>query len=238
MDLIYKNKPRDAAYEALEYYLDVNCFPADTKLPGEREMCAMWGINRSTLRSAIGRFIDEGRLYQKKGSGTYTAAKKLQENLHDLKSFTELAKQAGRRPESCLLSMEKTEAKDREAQKLGIEKGAPVWELMRLRLLDGEPAMLETVYVDAVRFEQLWADGEKLSLYETFETVYHETPAFGSEKISLAYTTEREAALLKCEAGAPVFYISGITLNREGKPLEYFRNIARADKFQFMGVLR
>ena len=49
----------------------------------------MWGLNRATLRAALRRLIELGRIYSLKGSGTYVAPPKLERNLQDAKSTTE-----------------------------------------------------------------------------------------------------------------------------------------------------
>lgn len=47
---------RDEAVEPIECYLRTNDIPPHGKLPAEREMCEMWGLNRaqrSALPSAV-----------------------------------------------------------------------------------------------------------------------------------------------------------------------------------------
>lgn len=46
-------RPREQALEQIMAYILENKLSADDKLPPEREMCQMWGVNRCTLRSAI-----------------------------------------------------------------------------------------------------------------------------------------------------------------------------------------
>ena len=46
-------RPREQALEQIMAYMLENKLSADDKLPPEREMCQMWGVNRCTLRSAI-----------------------------------------------------------------------------------------------------------------------------------------------------------------------------------------
>jgi GntR family transcriptional regulator len=80
---------RDEAVELIECYLQRHDLAPHAKLPSEREMCEMWGLNRATLRAALRRLIELGRIYSLKGSGTYVAPPKLERNLQDAKSTTE-----------------------------------------------------------------------------------------------------------------------------------------------------
>lgn len=53
---------RDEAVEPIECYLRTNDIPPHGKLPAEREMCEMWGLNRTTPRAAIRRLTEMGSL--------------------------------------------------------------------------------------------------------------------------------------------------------------------------------
>ena len=54
---------REEADELIECYLQTNDSPPHGKLPAEREMCEMWGLNRTTLRAAIRRLTEMGSLF-------------------------------------------------------------------------------------------------------------------------------------------------------------------------------
>ena len=58
---VYTPKPRERAMEQIEAYILQSGLKAGDSLPPEREMCRMWDLNRSTLRSAIARLEEECR---------------------------------------------------------------------------------------------------------------------------------------------------------------------------------
>ena len=235
----YKGKPRDTAYEKLENYLVKNNYPPHYRLPGERDMCEMWNLSRTTLRAAISRLVIEGKLYRKKGSGTYVAPPKLIEDLQKIHSFAKLSKSDGRIPETKLISMELCPADKKIAGKLGLSLGEKVWQLVRIRMADTMPVRLENVFLPEKLFKK--PDQNKLtaqSLYDMMEEDYGLRPEHGAEKIALAYATEREAQLLEVEAGAPLFYISGITRTKDEVAVEYYKNVVRGDMVRYQGVLR
>lgn len=109
---------RDEAVEPIECCLRTNDIPPHGKLPAEREMCEMWGLNRTTLRAAIRRLTEMGSL---KGSGTYAAPPKRERNLQDAKSTTESA--------SGEESIGITYAAESEARQLRIEEGGSLFFL-------------------------------------------------------------------------------------------------------------
>ena len=112
---------REEAVELIECYLQANDIPPHGKLPAEWEMCEMWGLNRTTLRAAIRRLTEMGKLYSLKGSGTYVAPPKLERNLQDAKSTTESV----RGEESIGI----TYAAESEARQLCIEEGGSLFFL-------------------------------------------------------------------------------------------------------------
>jgi len=84
---------RDQITELVEaLIIDRGLEPGD-KLPSEREMCEMWGLNRMTLRNALKRLADYGVVESKVGLGTFVAEPKMVRNLQDTKGFS----QAGNR---------------------------------------------------------------------------------------------------------------------------------------------
>src|SRR5215475_12839970 len=116
------------------------------RLPSERELAARWGVARMTVRKAIERLIEQGRLERRHGSGTYTAQAPYA-RLFGLRSFTEDMRQRGLTPTSKLLRLRKLRASTVVASRLRIPAGEDVFKFVRLRLADGEPMALETVVI-------------------------------------------------------------------------------------------
>ena len=88
-------RPREQALEQIMAYILENKLSADDKLPPEREMCQMWGVNRCTLRSAIAALTEQGIVYAVQGSGTRIAPR-FRRILQDLQGFSEYAAEIGR----------------------------------------------------------------------------------------------------------------------------------------------
>ena len=229
---------RDEVMELIECYLHCADFAPHRKLPSERELCQMWNLNRTTLRAAIRRMVELGRLYSLKGSGTYVAPPKLERNLQDAQSITESVRGAGRQLVTRVLDNEVLGATEFVAQKLQITPGEPVLCLHRFRLLDGKPYMVENNYVNLKLCPRLVEhDFGNESLYDVM-TYYNVYPTEGSEGIGITYATEDEAKLLLTEVGDSLFYRAGITKESNGRPVEFFRSVTRPDMVRFSSILR
>ena len=229
---------RDEAVELIECYLQRHDLAPHGKLPSEREMCEMWGLNRATLRAALRRLIELGRIYSLKGSGTYVAPPKLERNLQDAKSTTESVRGAGHKLRTSVLEQDVIDASPIVAEALGIQPGHRILYLRRLRFLDGAPYMIETNYINLdVCHRLLDYDFRDESLYRVL-SYYNVFPCQGYESVGITYATESEARHLQIGAGDPLYFLTGVARDQNGTAVEYFRSVARPDKVRFSSILR
>lgn len=237
MEEKYKNHFRDEAIEKIEYYIIKNKIRPHEKIPSERDLCEMWGFNRTTLRFAIQRLVIEGKLYQKKGSGTYVSEPKLIRNLQNLSSLSEEVRGNNKTLTSKILDYRVIESNKETTKKLHLTLGSKIFVLTRLRYIDEEPVTIETSFMDYGRFSMLTNhDFSKESLYSVIEEKGVKLIK-GEESIGITYATNYEAELLNIEPGKAVFYVSGIVYDGEDQPVEYFKSIVTSDKIKFSSVL-
>lgn len=234
----YKPKPREVAGELLEsYFLEHHLCPGD-RLPSERDLCEAWSINRSTLRSALLRMEKNGKLCTKRGSGSYLAPPKYTRNLQGLQSLSQSALEQGREVSTRLLSMERVECDKNLARRFDRTLGYLLYKIVRLRLLDGKPAMLETAYLPAERVKGLENSNLEFgSLFQILEEGYGLIPEKGEEKIGITYATADEAELMELREDTPLFWIVSHTYDQEGRLLEYCHTAARPDLLRITSVL-
>ena len=105
----YRIRPREAALEAITAYITTEKLRPGDRLPAEREMCQMWLLNRSTLRSALSRLERDGTLDIRQGAGIFVARPKFRRNLQNLKSFSQESCYQGLRLENRVLSLSQIE---------------------------------------------------------------------------------------------------------------------------------
>ncbi|MBS0452590.1 MAG: FadR family transcriptional regulator [Proteobacteria bacterium] len=88
----------DKVYEDLLQLLGTPGFESRARLPGETALSQRLGVSRPVLRQALARLRDEGRIYARKGSGTYVTDALPQEkpislstlkNIGDIRAFLE-----------------------------------------------------------------------------------------------------------------------------------------------------
>jgi GntR family transcriptional regulator len=239
MNREYHSRPRDEAMEKIEWHIRKNQVKPHAKLPSERDLCELWGLNRTTLRSAIKRLIAEGKLYNKKGSGTFVAESKIMRNLQDSQSITELLANKGKDFESKVLSFRLIPCTKQLSNTLHVSIGRGVYELIRLRMLDGEPLMLERTCLSEDRFPELIRfDFEKESLYEVLKNHYSVMILGGNEKVGMTYAGKNEADQLNLQEETALFYLDGVAWDEKKEPVESFQSWVRADRIQLFSVLK
>ena len=107
------------------------------RLAPERELCARFGISRNTLRRALLDLEEQGLLAAAGRDGWYVAASPLVELARGPHSLTAWAREAGLVLTSRVMHQRLRPASPLEAAALGVEEAAGLFELERLRIVDG-----------------------------------------------------------------------------------------------------
>lgn len=234
----YKPRPSARARELLEGFLVEYGLEPGNRLPSERFLSQHWGLSRSTLRGALALMEENGTLCSRPGAGTFVAPAKYTRSLQGLLSMSQAAAEQGRTVATRLLQLERTECDKHLARRFGQLLGFPLYKIVRLRSVDGEPVMVETSYIPAHQvpgLEEL--DLENHSLFAILEDKYGIIPWQGSEKIGITYATEEEAELMGVAPESPLFWIISTTYDQDGQLMEYCRAAARSDRLRITTVL-
>lgn len=200
-------------------------------LPSERELMLIYGVSRMTVRQAIAKLADEGRVYNLHGSGTYAGSVDLFSKSPKLTSFTEDMTSRGYQPSSKVLAVARVRANDEVANSLQIPVGAECTKLHRLRLADGNPMAIEEVYLLGEVFD--------VDDFTPGESLYHQLSANGHEilraeqEIRAITVTAEESLRLEVPEGTSALCVTRVSSSRRGQLIEYARTIYRGDRYTF-----
>lgn len=208
------------------------------RLPAERTIGAAFGVSRATVRRALERLAADG--FVEAGGGRRRVAggsTQLAEPPNALMSFTELGAARGLAASSRVLSATVRPASLEEADLFGIAPGADLFELERVRQLDGIPVALDHARVPLALAPALPSiDFSTASLYETLERA---GPA-----VALAdYTTEArtadayQAEHLDLEPGSPLLVAQTAGYAEDGRLVELSETAYRGDRYRFRATL-
>jgi GntR family transcriptional regulator len=146
-------------------------------------------------------------------------------------SFSAWAAQVGRVPGARTLELARRPASPEVAAQLGVEPGSPVFEYKRVRLLDGEPVMVElSTWVPHVGRLLLDCDLDGGSVYEQLGdrgVVFAEA----QQSIAAVAASADYAALLGVARRAPLLEVRRRALGPDGSALEWSYDTYRGDAF-------
>lgn len=190
-------------------------------LPSEFQLADRFGVSQGTMRKALDELAADNVVVRRQGRGTFVAE---HDDHRALFHFFHLVGPDGERrlPESRLISVRKGLAGRLEAGRLGIGRGAPMIRIRRVRSLDGQPAIAETIAVPQPLFPDLAEIREvPNTLYDLYERRYGVTIARAVERLSAVAADERDAKLLGIAPGAPLLEIDRTALALDGSPVEW-----------------
>jgi GntR family transcriptional regulator len=202
------------------------------RLGAERELAERLGVSRSTIRAALGDLERRGVIRRARGraGGIFVAARKVERDLTSLASLPAYLRRQGFESDARVLSTASVAADAEIAAALDLAPDAPVLEVVRVRLADGEPISLERASFPGERFPDLLDRSLGGSLYELFEAQYGLVPGEAEERIEVVGAGAAEARLLGVARGAPLLAIARTAWDAEGRPFERSHDLFRADR--------
>jgi GntR family transcriptional regulator len=221
-------------YLDLRAALDAGEWRPGDRLPPERELAERYGCSLITVRRALGDLTRERRLERTRGRGTFVTRPPIDLDLDGSMSFSEEVQQLGHDPSTRVVGARTVQADAAVAEALEIAIGASVVHLERLRMADGEPLLLEQVFLPEARFPGLLAsDLEHGSLYELLDRRYDTRVARARESLEPIALRPREAQLLGVEPHKPALRIEGLAYDPAGRPVEFARSFVRGDRTRY-----
>jgi GntR family transcriptional regulator len=204
------------------------------QLPAERSLSEQHAISRMTARQAISYLTREGTLIARHGLGTFVAEPKLTHDALHLLGFTEEIMQRGGKAVSHVVEQALAAAPARVANELQLAAGEQVIKIVRLRLSDAAPLLLETTYIAAsVCPALLGEDLATQSLYALLEQGCGVRLKRARQTLEATVANEYESQLFGIAPGTAMILLEGVTYDERDHPTEYFKAIYRGDRFKF-----
>lgn len=205
---------------------------AHQSLPSERELMQRFGVSRMTVRRAIERLAQEGRVYRVQGAGTFVSDPATISKSLRLTSFSEDIRERRMEPDSTLLTIARAAADMACARDLFVEPGTPLVHISRLRTADGEPMCLENAWLPEALVPGLLDQGEPDSLYQWLEQA-GASPQTADQTIRATVLDSDQASLLAVPPHFPALEVQRVTRDARGRAVERAISLYRADRYDF-----
>lgn len=206
-------------------------------LPPERSLARTLGVSRVTLRKALATLVEEGVVESAPGRGWFLTTGVLAEPPNALRSFTETAAVRGLDAHARVLRAMVREATMSEAEALGVAPGSDLFELRRVRCLDGIAVAWDESQVPLVLAPAL------PSVDFSSASLYAELTRAGFPPVRADYTVEASAAdeetasHLGLATGSTVLRTAQTTYAAGDRVVELGTTVYRGDRYRFRASL-
>ena len=118
-------------------------------LPTQKELASLAGVSLITVRRALDELERSGRVSGHQGVGTFVARPRIvSEPTRSGGLLATLAEQGSPREVTTqVLEVRTARPRPTVAHTLGLAPGKPVWQIVRLRLIDGQPQVIEQALI-------------------------------------------------------------------------------------------
>jgi GntR family transcriptional regulator len=224
---------------ALERQIVDNVLKEGDQLPSERVLAHRLGVSRMTIRQAVRSLVLSGYCYRVRGRGVFVRRRRVFASTERFEGFTASMRRQGRRQRTAALGARMAEPPDWVREGLDLAPGEQAVELVRLRLLDEVPTILETEWFSARRHAGLLEEDLSQSLYTILETRYATRIAYTTDLLMAYQPTAEERRQLQLPDGTPVIVRDRIGSLADGTPVEAVRSIYNGTEFEFrMNLVR
>ena len=203
-------------------------------LPPEREIGQRMDVSRVTVRRAIDTLVQEGLLVQRQGAGTFVA-KRLEQPLNFLKSYTEIMAEQGKRPGTRWIDRSMGIATAEEVVALKLEDGDEVVRFNRLRLADDQPMALELATVPRSFIDNPFAVED--SLYAVLRQ-QGARPVKAVQRLRAITIDAERAGHLDVPTDSATLYIERLGMLADDTPVEFTRSYFPGDSYDFVTEIR
>jgi GntR family transcriptional regulator len=218
-------------YEYLSGALNDGTIPAGGALPSEPELVTRYKLSRTTVRRALARLEEEGRIVRRRGSGTFARQNRKPTRLHlNLNDFFEDLPELATQTSIAILRFE-LGAVPPSLRELQPHLGARALIVQRLHRSHGTPYALTTAYIPERLGQKIRKDSLSRS---SLLTVLDQ---FAPRTTKTEYTTSAVAAdaiaakRLDVALGAPLLRTRAVLSAGRNQVHAVIESLCRPDRF-------
>lgn len=213
-------------------------YKMEDKLPSENEVADYYHVPRIHARKAYEKLEQMGYIYSIQGKGRYLLGKRepIELYLSGEESFSEKMQSRGYQLVSRNVFARKIPFHTRIYRELNIEDNDEVYEIGRLRIIDGIPMALHVSYVAKSIMSDIEESGKTiLSIFDYYRSKGYDS--FNSDKsmLSIAFPTPVQRELFACSDLIPILVLESNCYDQKTKKiLEYTKIYYRTDCFKYI----
>ena len=203
-------------------------------IPAESALAQSYGVALGTIRQALSLLVEDGVLQRRHGKGTFVTKGVNGATMMRFFRFRGVDNDRHLTPQSSILSKRLRNASEKEARAFGLQSNIQVLQIERLRSLDHEPCLLETIVLPLPLFSALadsdtgtWDDLMYPMYQQRCGVLIHKT----QDSLSFSQLNATQAKSLKLAAAHPCVLVERQAFDIAGRCVEI--RTTRGDAFSF-----
>jgi GntR family transcriptional regulator len=212
-------------------------FAPGDRLPSETELNGLYGVSRTTARSALDRLEHEGLIARRPGKGSIVLPPRIDQPLKTFAGFADEMRARGLTPRYDTRSVGPKPATEEVAESLRVKSASPVIVVERLLYADGFPMATSQSWLspDILKghIPPTRAELNAGSLYAWIEKNCGVRIAGGEEFVQAVNADENTARSLEIAVGTATLVAHRLARSATGAPVEFVILNYRADRYRF-----
>jgi len=206
------------------------------QIPPEPQLCSTFGISRITVRQAVEDLVREGWLYRKRGRGTFVRSVKPEIQLSSLFLIHPQPSTDSGMAEHEPIHTRTVRTRSLVRRRLDLAPGSRVFEIVRVRLVNGQPGALETAYLPRELMRRMPTAEEirRGFFYDILRNCTGIEPAHTRIYLEAVLVDRREGEILKIPPGSPALRLERLTSSVDGRPILLTLNILTGDHCRYV----
>lgn len=227
-------KKYDLIYRDLVSKINHGIYPPESYLPSENELVNLYHTSRETVRKALSLLNESGLIHKIQGKGSIVlASDKYAFPLSKMISYEELNELFEMKTQTKVLKLENQNV-PQDTFKLDRDEIIPATYIQRLRIVDGEPLVIDNDYVLKSVVPEISNEVAERSLYKYFEKDLHLEIGYAIKEVTVEAASKEEQNILNISSKIPVVVVKSTTHLQDNTLLHFTKSVHRADKFKFV----
>jgi GntR family transcriptional regulator of bglA len=203
--------------EILRKNIDKGVYQETGKLPTEDNLMEEYQVTRYCVRNAINILVELGQVYPVQGSGMFTRTSKRKGclSLGTTKGVTGELEDS--KVETKVIRLESMQADQEWAERMKCAIGTPIYHVIRVRYVDGEPLSVEDTYYNKEMVSYLDEKIAAGSIFHYIKSSLGLNIGFADKIVYADKLTKEVAKHLELEAGDPAIVIEDDVYLTNGK---------------------
>lgn len=226
---------RTALWQAIAHQLRNDIaegrYRSGDKLPTEAELSERFGVNRHTIRHAISSLVEDDLVFTRRGSGAFVKNAPADYPMGKRVRFHQNLRAAGRLPSKKVLHVETRPATDKEASRLAMSQGQLITLRHGVSYADGQPVTFGISEYPEARLPGLGDIMRKeVGVTKALQRAGIEDYTRVSTRVRATLANATQALQLETREGAPLLYTTSLSVDKDGRPVEYGRTWFAGDR--------